>query len=354
MLCCVIISSNKKGLVMQKNKAKKFLIGSALVSGLLFGAHLFVKNKDDQDDKKRDKIENVKFNTSRASKHNKELFEKCRSKVKMSLIFVENDYAYVYFCGKAWTTGGGLTVLYNADGTYKRVTKNTKVPSVENRDKYMGRYMTFEILKDIEKYVKVPMDEKTMIATCMFRYCIGGANFQKSKYLKYLNSGKTGAELSKTLTGWREQKGVLNRCYFFAALLEDKIKITDLLNLRCEGCYNLLLEDIVVHKNGKIKTDKNNFCEWNFSKIEKNLAKAKKPRTITLNVANGKRVRVECKLVKDVVMDYVLEDVKESSDKSHAAKFILGTGAVIGMGIAASNFKKRRITQKRRTVRKTR
>ena len=50
---------------MQKNKVKKFLIGSALVSGLLFGTHLFVKNKDDRDDKKRDKIENVKFLNSR-------------------------------------------------------------------------------------------------------------------------------------------------------------------------------------------------------------------------------------------------------------------------------------------------
>ncbi|MFQ6703807.1 MAG: glycoside hydrolase family protein [Alphaproteobacteria bacterium] len=339
---------------MQKNKVKKFLIGSALVSGLLFGTHLFVKNKEDQDDKKRDKIENVKSNTSRAAKHNKELFEKCRSKVKMSLIFVENDYAYVYFCGKAWTTGGGLTVLYNADGTYKSVTKKTKVPSVENRDKYMGRYMTFEILKDIEKYVKVPMDEKTMITTCVFRYCIGGKNFKKSKYLKYLNSGKTGAELSKTLTGWREQEGVLNRCYFFAALLEDKIKITDLLDLRCEGCYNLHLKDIVVYEDGKRKTDTNDFCEWNFSNIEKKLEKAKKPRTITLNLANSKKVQVECELVKDVVMDYVLEDVKESSDKSHAATFVLGTGAVIGMGIAASNLKKRRTTQKRRTGRKTR
>jgi GH24 family phage-related lysozyme (muramidase) len=338
---------------MKKFNTKKFLLGSALVGGLIFGAHTYSKKGDDQDDKKREKIENIKSKTSRATKHNVELFEKLRSEVKMSLIFVENDYPYVYNCGKAWTTGGGLTVLYNADGTYKRVTKSTRVPSVENRDKYMGRYMTFEILSDIKKYVKVPMDEKTLITTCMFRYCIGSSNFQKSKYLKYLNSGKTGAELSKTLTGWREQKGVLNRCYFFAALLENKIKITDLLNLRCEGCYNLDLKDIIVYKNGTIKTDKNNFCEWNFSKLKSNLAKAKEKRTTTLNLANKKTVRVECKLVKDVIMDYVLEDVNKHAKekrKKAAAAFVLGADAIAGTGFT----KKQQVMKKTHVGRKTR
>ena len=235
------------------------------------------------------------------------------------MAFVENYYPYIYWCGEAWTAGHGLTILYNADGTYKKVNKNTPVPTIKESDVYKGRYLTREILPDVIKYVKVPMDENTLIAACVLRYCIGGQNFRKSAFLKQLNAGKKGKELSKTLTGWRQQEGVLNRCYFFAALMEGKIEYNDLLYLRAEGCYNLLYKDTVVYVNGKPKCDKNGFYEWDFSNISANLEKAKMPRTASLKFERGrkgKRVKVECKLVKEIVPDYIWQEVSSSVNQT--------------------------------------
>jgi GH24 family phage-related lysozyme (muramidase) len=206
------------------------------------------------------------------------LFEASRSKIKFALAFVENYYPYIYWCGEAWTTGHGLTILYNADGSSKKVTQNTPIPTLEQSDVYKGRYLTHEILPDIKSCIKVPMDENTMIAACVLRYCLGHSNFAKSSFVKQLNAGKKGAELAKTLTGWRQQAGVINRCYFFAALMAGEIQYSDLLDLRAEGCYNLRWQDMLVYKNGSPKKDSNGFCTWDFSKIQENLQKAKKSK----------------------------------------------------------------------------
>ena len=240
---------------------------------------------------------------------NAQLFEKCRSDVKFSLAFVENYYDHVYWCGEAWTTGHGLTILYNADGTYTLVTKDTKIPTVAESDVYEGRYLTYEILPDIKECITVPMDENTMIAACVLRYCIGHKNFKNSSFVKQLNNGVTGEELAKTLTGWRKQEGVPNRCYFFAALMAGKIQYVDWLQLRAEGCYNLSWRDIFVYVDGEPKVDENGFYEWDFSKIAENLKKAQNPRFVRLNLGDGKHACVRCKLVKEIVPDYVLQDV---------------------------------------------
>ncbi len=238
------------------------------------------------------------------------LFEASRSKIKFALAFVENYYPYIYWCGEAWTTGHGLTILYNADGSSQKVTQATPIPTLEQSDVYKGRYLTYEILPDIKSCIKVPMDENTMIAACVLRYCLGHSNFAKSSFVKQLNAGKKGAELAKTLTGWRQQAGVINRCYFFAALMAGKIQYSDLLDLRAEGCYNLILQDMLVYKNGSPKKDSNGFCTWDFSKIQANLQKAKNPRTVSLNLGRKKgHVRVACKKVNEIVPNYIWQEV---------------------------------------------
>ena len=313
---------------MTEQKLKKFLFGAALVGGLGMGASSCSEDKEQKDAEKA-KTE-VEINKPQDDKYgNVALFESCRSDIKFALAFVENHYDYVYWCGEAWTVADGLTVLYDANGNCTKVTQNTKVPTYAEADVYKGRYMTFEILPDIKECIKVPMDRNTLIAACVLRYCIGHANFVKSSFVKQLNAGKKGKELAKTLTGWRKQQGVINRCYFFAALMAGEIEYSDLLDLRAEGCYNLEYEDMLVYeskeikKKGKKKTvkvvkeDRDGFYEWDFSKVKNNLEKAKKPRTVRLNLGKGKTVAVECKLAKDIVPDYVWQDVSGGKSSTY-------------------------------------
>lgn len=301
---------------MKSKKVQKILLGSVLVGGLVAGTAGCSKDKKNKD-KEQAKTEIAKS----AKEMNAELFEKSRSDIKFALAFVENYYPYTYFCGEAWTTGHGLTILYNKDGSYKKVTSKTKPVTLEESDVYKGRYLTFEVLPDIKKCVKVEMDENTMIAACALRFCIGSSNFQKSSFVKELNNGKTGAELAKTLTGWRQQEGVINRCYFFAALMAGKIDYSDLLDLRAEGCYKLDWKDMLVYVNGKPKEDKNGFYEWDFSKVRENLKKAQQPRQVRLTLAGKKHVNVKCQMVKDIVPDYVLQDVTNKSKQNSSINY---------------------------------
>lgn len=295
---------------MEKTKLKKLLWGG-IMTGMLMGVPSCSTRDSESDDSEDDRTELVITGTDKSSveKYNTELFESLRSKIKFGLAFVENYYPYIYKDGGGTlTTGHGLTVLYEPNGTYKKVTKDTPVPSLSESDRYKGRYMTIEILKDIQKYVKVPMDENTMIATCVFRYCIGGKNFKESEYLKQLNKGKTGAELTPYLTGFRQQKGVLKRLYFFAALMEGEIEFSDLLDLRTEGCYNIESWEGLVSNLDK------NFYSWNFQNIDNYLEIAKKERIVSTRVwdANAEKfvkIRHECKLVKDIVPEYIYNEV---------------------------------------------
>ena len=248
------------------------------------------------------------------------LFEKTRNKTKFALSFVENYYPYVYWCGEAWTTGDGLTVLYEADGSSAVVTPDTKVPTLKESDEYKNNYMTFEILPDIAKLVRVPMDENTLIAACVLRYCIGHENFKKSMFLKYLNAGKKGAELAKTLTGWRKQEGVPKRCYFFAAIMVGKMEFSDLLGLRAEGCYLLDWEDIFTYSNGGVlKVDRDSFCKWNFSNLQQNLKIARRQKVTPLNLGNNARQLVRCEFVQNVVSDSILKIIFTPEELSEAA-----------------------------------
>lgn len=305
----------QKGFNMEKTKLKKLLWGG-IMTGMLMGVPSCSTRDSESDDSEDDRTELVITGTDKSSveKYNTELFESLRSKIKFGLAFVENYYPYIYKDGGGTlTTGHGLTILYEPNGTYKQVTKDTPVPSLSESDRYKGRYMTIEILKDIQKYVKVPMDENTMITTCVFRYCIGGKSFKESEYLKQLNKGKTGAELTPYLTGFRQQKGVLKRLYFFAALMEGEIEFSDLLDLRTEGCYNIESWEGLVSNLDK------NFYSWNFQNIDNYLEIAKKERIVSTRVWDAKakkfvKIRHECKLVKDIVPEYIYNEV---SGKKH-------------------------------------
>lgn len=305
------------------SKLKKLLLGTALVGTMATGlSECEHTDSDENNTDRKPKKTQVKQDLN----DNAALFESSRSQIKFSLTFVENYYPYIYFCGRAWTTGAGLTVLYKPNGTYTQVTQKTPVPTIAQSDVYMGRYMTFEILPDIKQCITVPMDRETLIAACALRYCIGHGNFVKSAFVKQLNAGVRGAELAKTLTGWRKQEGVPKRLYFFAAMMSGKMTFSDMLNLRAEGCYNLDWHDIFVYSGKEPKCDKNKFFEWDFTKLQANLEKAKAPKNTVLNLGRGKgTVTVKCKLVKDIVPDYIWDDVTRDSNTVDFAKLIQET-----------------------------
>lgn len=338
---------------MKDTKLRNFLLGSILVGGLATGVSGCSTKGQDKDDDRKPNTEVKSSDQQEDTYGNVELFEKSRSDIKFALAFVENYYPYIYWCGEAWTTGHGLTILYNANGTYNKVTRDTKVPTLEESDVYKGRYLTREVLPDIKNCVTVPMDENTLLAACALRYCIGSSNFKKSAFLRDLNAGKTGAALAKTLTGWRQQDGVPNRMYFFAALMCGAIDYADLLDLRAEGCYNLKYTDMFVYRKGQPKSDKQGFYEWDFSKIKENLQKAKGPRTVCLNLGKKKgHVKVECKPVKEIVPEYIWQEVNDKvarEKRKNTCKTVglIGLG-VLGLGAALAYKRRQQLMQRQR------
>ncbi|MFQ6739642.1 MAG: glycoside hydrolase family protein [Alphaproteobacteria bacterium] len=330
---------------MKDTKLRNFLLGSILVGGLATGVAGCSQKGQGKDDNNTIKTEAGSAKPQKDTYGNVALFENSRSDIKFALAFVENYYPYIYWCGEAWTTGHGLTVLYNSNGTYNKVTKNTKVPTLEESDVFKGRYLTYEILPDIKNCITVPMDENTLIAACALRYCIGGANFKKSAFLKQLNAGKTGGALAKTLTGWRQQAGVPNRMYFFAALMCDEIKYADLLDLCAEGCYNLTYKDMFVYRNGQPKCDRKGFYEWDFSNIKENLHKAKQPRIVSLNLGKKKgHVKVKCEPVKEIVPEYIWQEVNDlaAREKHKNTSKTVGLIALGALGYGAYLYRRKK------------
>ena len=306
-------------------KLNKLLFGAGVLGSLALGASSCSSNKSD--DKEEAKTEVKAKEIKNDPYGNVALFEECKEDIIFALFFVENFYQYTYNdgCGN-WTVADGLTVLYNEDGTsFTKVTKNTKPLTKEEAVIYTTRFLKYQILPIIENDVNVSLDKNSMITACVFGYCVGPARFKDSKFLTYLKTGQKD-KLAKSLTRFRTPQGVLKRWYFFAALLEGKIQYSDLLNVRAEGCYNLKTYEIVVcrkDKNGKYirkkdkygdwiyepEFDKNGCCKWIFKDIDKNLAKATDVKTTRLSIKGGEHVVVDCQLVKDIVPDYVWQDV---------------------------------------------
>ena len=302
---------------MNKSKIRDFLLGATLLGGLVGGGMAISKHsKNVKKDKEKAKTEIVSTPTQKPEQYdandpygNIAVFEGARNKIKFALAFVENYAPVAYDDGTGkWTVGYGLTILYNADGSSRSVKKGEKC-TIEQADVYKDRYLTHDILPDIKKYIKVPMDENTMIATCVFRYCIGGKNFRKSQYLQQLNAGTRGEDLAKYLTGYRAQRGLMNRNYFFAALMSGYLEYDELLDLRAEGCYNLLSADMARWntKSKRYIVDKDKLAMWDFSYLPEKLEKAKRTRRSKIG---------ECKFVSEIIPEYVMQNLYNTPDSS--------------------------------------
>lgn len=246
---------------------------------------------------------------------NLQMFSRCHDAIKVSLAFAENFAPKAFKDGVGVATiGYGCTYYLDEKGRGSRATSPVRMGdkiTKEEANVQKERYLQFETLRQIQESVKVPMDEETMIATCNFAYVLGSANFKNSEYLKAINRGETGKDLVRYLTGYRQQKGLLPRFYFMGALLNGKLKVSDLLDLNAEGCYNLTIRDVCVYKGNRLKLDRDGFAEFDYDKLSKNLEKANKSRR-SKACGNGK-----CQKVRDILPESVIDGVKsmEKSEK---------------------------------------
>lgn len=288
-----------------KIKARRWAVGVMLtttITGAIYTAFQIKEKKAEQ------KVQDEQWQTKDPLGHVR-MFSRCHDAIKTSLAFAENfaDKAFKDGVGVP-TIGYGCTYYLDENGNGSRQTTPVKMGdtmTVEEADVQKERYLQFEILQQIQENVKVPMDEATMVATCNFAYVIGSTNFRKSEYLKALNKGETGEDLARYLTGYRVQKGLLSRFYFMGALLKGDMKVSDLMDLTAEGCYNLKPKDVCVYEGRKLKLDKDGFAYFRFDNLENNLNKAKKTRYSA--ACRGK----ECPKVKDILPQSVIDGVAE-------------------------------------------
>lgn len=104
-----------------------------------------------------------------------------------------------------------------------------------------------------------------------------------------------------------------------------------------------------VCKQGQPECDENGFYEWDFSKIHENLEKAKQPRTVCLNLGAKKgHVNVQCQYVKDIVPEYIWQEVNDKVAREKRKKACRTIGLVLlGLAGGAYVYRRRKYTKSR-------
>lgn len=304
-------TQNLTSLTVDKLKlsARKWALRTMLAATVATAVYTAVNHADISD-----KINQGQEQKAHDPYGNLKMFESCRNDIKVSLAFVENFAPKAFKDGLGYPTiGYGCTYYLDENGKGNREISPVKMgqtttlkEALEQKD----RYLNFRILPQIERLVKVPLDKATMIATVNFAYVIGPKAFQKSKYLEALNQGKKNEELTKFLTGFRQQPGLLPRFYFMAQMVNGRISAADLLNLKAEGCYNLTVKDVCKVQDGKIITDKDHMACFHKEGLAENLKKAAQRRR---SVVNGNQ---ECPLVRDILPADLVKSVEKNNVKN--------------------------------------
>ena len=313
-------NKNVKNLVHRH--AVKVLIGlSALASGAKVAQYF-------ENDKKTSQIEQEEYQSfkeiidrslslesddahlNRIQKYNKKCFLENINAIKTVLCFMENYSPNAFKDGKGVSTiGYGCTYLIDENGRGNRnispISDNGKM-SMEESDIQKERYLMFRVLPQILNDVKVPLHDKTMIATTSFMYVIGPNAFKNSEYLEAMNKGIQGEELSRYMLGFAKDKGVVKRNLFAYYLMSGKLEPEDFLNLRAEGCYSLEMEDCCAMNGDKVQRDENGLGSFRSDNFEENIKKAKKPRSSVIG---------KCKMVSQLLPDYVVESFQKNRVK---------------------------------------
>ena len=295
---------------MANEKLKKVALGTMLVGSMVACSPKQPKEGDKDEEKPETEVVTDTQTAQDDPYGNIAVFEAARSKIKFALAVVENYDPYTYIDGNGnWTTAEGLTVLYDEKGKATKVTKNTKPLTLAEYDVYKGRYLTYDVLPKVKQGFKATADENVLMAITVLGYCVGPQWIADSEFTKQFNAGKRGAELAPYLTGFCQEPGVPKRMYFLAALVAGEVQWEDFLELRAEGCYNLTWQDIFVCNKNGVPIKKKGYRQWDFTKLQNNLAKAKGPKSTVLHLKDNQTVTVECKLAKEIVPDYVWQEV---------------------------------------------
>ncbi len=110
-----------------------------------------------------------------------------------------------YLCpAKIPTIGGGST--YYPDG--KKVTLQDKEITEEKAFEILEYIANKDFGSNINKVVKVPLNQNQFDALVSFAYNIGNGNFNSSTLLRWLNQGNY-KEASMQLLRWDKSKGIV-------------------------------------------------------------------------------------------------------------------------------------------------
>lgn len=237
--------------------------------------------------------------------HNKQIFLDNINEIKATLCFMENFAANTYLDGNdVPTIGYGSTYFIDEKGegdwSTSKVKKGMKI-SMREADVQKERYLKFKVLPQMIKDVKVPLSPEEMIAASSFAYNVGPGGFKRSKFLKAMNNGVKGKNLARCMFDAKKNNpGLVKRNLFAYYIMQKKVKVADLLDMRTEGCYSLELHDCCATKDNAVKWEKDGLATFREDNIVANIAKAKKARSSVIG---------KCKLVKEVLPDKVVRAI---------------------------------------------
>ena len=281
-------------------KAKRYLISSLLIAGATIGGIVkFATHRENASETPKENIkleiakeqtaefieqlaENTEQKALSVAEHNLNVFNAAFNDMICVIPFVEDYRRACYNDGYGVPTIGFGTTIYldkngKKTGHVRYGDKTTPAKATEQVERYLK-----SVVKPLfQKQVHVKMDNKTATTTAMICYLLGETKFKKSGFFQALNEGKTGAELSKELTIYRMQKGVICRNYVAALICEGIISPSDLLDLPIASCYSLNREDALVHnEHNQLQKEANNLARFKTSKedVQKNLEKMRKNR----------------------------------------------------------------------------
>lgn len=245
--------------------------------------------------------------------HNKQVFLDNLNEIKATLCFMENFSDTTYLDGNGVPTiGYGSTYFIDEKG--KGDWSTTKVKegmeiSLKEADVQKEHYLKFRVLPQMIKDVKVPLSAEEMIASSSFAYNVGPGGFKRSEYLKALNKGVKGKNLARCMFAAKKNNlGMVKRNLFAYYIMQKKVKVSDLLNMRAEGCYSLELYDCCATQGKGVKWEKDGLATFREDNIAENIAKAKKKRTSRLG---------PCKLVREILPAKVVNSILKKTQKQN-------------------------------------
>ena len=127
------------------------------------------------------------------------------------------------------TAGGGNTIKYDEKGIATRVGADTYFSDKEAFIQ-KWRYIEKELLPIIST-IDRECSPEVLKATIGAGFCWGPTALSNSNYFKGVKEGASLNDLTRKLTGFRKQKGLLKREYLLACVLNGKWSSDDLANM---------------------------------------------------------------------------------------------------------------------------